>query len=975
MSVKLREFIRQVRASRTAAEERAVVARECARIRTNFREGDSRYRHRDVAKVLFISMLGYPTQFAQVECLKLVASSRFAEKRVGYLGLTLLLDESSEVSMLATNSLKQDLQHTNQYISSLALSALANGASAEVCRSLLPEVEQLLACSNPFIRKKAALAAGKCVRRLGAEIAPRFVSSLPLLVSDRSHGVLLGSCALLFSILEAKPDLRTECRQQLLQPFIKALRTCSSASYAQSAEYDIAGIVDPLLQSRLLRAVASLAEGDAAASAALTDVLAHVATNTDGSKNAGNCVLFECVRAIVSLDTDQGLRVLGLNILGRFLSSREQNLKYVALETLQELLKTDSSAVNRHRDTLLDCLKDGDSSIRRRALEVLFALLSPENIRVLGRELLAFLLVCDKELKPFVASRLARAAETHAPTRRWQFDATLKLLCLAGNYVDDSAGNELLDVVLSTPDLQSYAVHKLFFCLREGSTTSAVLCRAALYCVGEFGELLVAADKSQLLASEKQQQHKSPEDISASALALTSANVVETLTDITKALLKERSEGGPVTGGAAAVAAAEASSASLSSSSVTEALLTCLAKLTTRLPDQHEVLIGLLRKFTTSRCLEVQQRSAEFVALLASPDWADDAGALFGHMPVLQQQQHQKQQRPIGEVCFDVTDLPSDMSPLGDAGDSPASAKKTPAANGTGAALLELEDLLGLADSSPGPQKMSPSSAPPSSGTAAPKMAGSLTNGLDLLADLLGGASISSTQASNQQPAPASAPAAATLSAKPADPFAGLLDLGSPLAAPAPAPAVLSPPAATAPPLSSVFESSLSPISPPPSAAAVDVTDPLALVLNPQPPEAALTADGIAAVHVLQEEGIKVELKCQRGHPGTCEILAEFATEAGSKTLTQFRFEAAVPKYLQLQLEPPTDDVLIPGASPVQQRMRVISCPAGATSGATSPPNASKPLLMKCRVTFLRDGALVQKCANVSSFPSFLLES
>lgn len=179
---------------------------------------------------------------------------------MGYLGLTLLLDESSEVSMLATNSLKQDLQHTNQYISSLALSALANGASAEVCRSLLPEVEQLLGCSNPFIRKKAALAAAKCVRRLGAEVAPRFVPCLPLLASDRSHGVLLGACALLFSVLETNPDLRAECRQQLLQPLAKALKTCSSASYTQSAEYDIAGIVDPLLQSRLLRAVASLAE-------------------------------------------------------------------------------------------------------------------------------------------------------------------------------------------------------------------------------------------------------------------------------------------------------------------------------------------------------------------------------------------------------------------------------------------------------------------------------------------------------------------------------------------------------------------------------------------------------------------------------------------------------------------------------------------------------------------------------------------
>ena len=162
--------------------------------------------------------------------------------------------------MLATNSLKQDLQHTNQYISSLALSALANGASPEVCRSLLPEVEQLLSCSNPFIRKKAALAAARCVRRLGEEAASRFVTALPLLAGDRSHGVLLGACALLFALLDTQPNLRAECRQQLLLPLSKALRSCSSASYPQSAEYDIAGIVDPLLQSRLLRAVARLAE-------------------------------------------------------------------------------------------------------------------------------------------------------------------------------------------------------------------------------------------------------------------------------------------------------------------------------------------------------------------------------------------------------------------------------------------------------------------------------------------------------------------------------------------------------------------------------------------------------------------------------------------------------------------------------------------------------------------------------------------
>ena len=57
MSIKLRELIRSIRACKTAAEERAVVARECALIRTAFKEDDNQFRHRNVAKLLFIHMM------------------------------------------------------------------------------------------------------------------------------------------------------------------------------------------------------------------------------------------------------------------------------------------------------------------------------------------------------------------------------------------------------------------------------------------------------------------------------------------------------------------------------------------------------------------------------------------------------------------------------------------------------------------------------------------------------------------------------------------------------------------------------------------------------------------------------------------------------------------------------------------------------------------------------------------------------
>lgn len=68
MSLRLRDLIKAVRGAKTAAEERSIIQKEAAMLRTEFSKDSPVNRQRNIAKLLYMNTLGYPTKWGQMEC-------------------------------------------------------------------------------------------------------------------------------------------------------------------------------------------------------------------------------------------------------------------------------------------------------------------------------------------------------------------------------------------------------------------------------------------------------------------------------------------------------------------------------------------------------------------------------------------------------------------------------------------------------------------------------------------------------------------------------------------------------------------------------------------------------------------------------------------------------------------------------------------------------------------------------------------
>ncbi|CAK8537020.1 unnamed protein product [Lathyrus sativus] len=863
---RLRDMIRAIRACKTAAEERGVVRKECAAIRASINENDQDYRHRNMAKLMFIHMLGYPTHFGQMECLKLIASPGFPEKRIGYLGLMLLLDERQEVLMLVTNSLKQDLNHTNQYIVGLALCALGNICSAEMARDLAPEVERLLQFRDPNIRKKAALCSIRIIRKV-PDLAENFINPATSLLREKHHGVLITGVQLCTDLCKTSTEALEHIRKKCTDGLVKTLKDLANSPY--SPEYDIAGITDPFLHIRLLKLLRVLGEGDVDASDSMNDILAQVATKTESNKVAGNAILYECVQTIMSIEDNGGLRVLAINILGRFLSNRDNNIRYVALNMLMKAVTADAQAVQRHRVTILECVKDLDASIRKRALELVYVLVNETNVKPLVKELVDYLEVSDLDFRGDLTTKICSIVAKFSPEKIWYIDQMLKVLSEAGNFVNDEVWYALIVVISNASELHGYTVRALYRAFQT-SAEQETLVRVTVWCIGEYGDMLV--NNVGMLDIEE-------------PITVTESDAV----DVVEIAIKRHA-----------------------SDLTTKAMaLVALLKLSSRFPSCSKRIEEIIVQLKGNLELELQQRAIEFNSVIAKHQ--NIRSTLVERMPVLDEATF------IGRRAGS---LPGATST--------ATAPSLNLPNGVAKPAAPLVDLLDLSsDDVPVPS----------------------SSGSDFLHDLL---SVDLSPASQQS-------GTVQASKSGTDVLLDLLSIGSPSTqGSSSAVDILSSSISNKTSISPLDD--LSPLSLSLSSKATSNAGPMMDLLGGISSSPAAENNGPVYPSVTAFESSFLRLTFsftkQPENPQTTSIQATFMN-LSSNTYTDFVFQAAVPKFLQLHLDPASGNTLpAAGNGSITQTLKV-----------TNSQHGKKSLVMRIRIAYKVNGKDTLEEGQISNFP------
>ncbi|CDW83693.1 ap-2 complex subunit alpha-2-like [Stylonychia lemnae] len=503
-------FIGDIRNCQNKDQEEKTVYREMAKIRGKFQNralsGYDKMKY--TWKLIYMYILGYDVDFGHEESLNLINAPKISEKCTGYIATGIMLNEKSDQRVFerVINAIKVDLTCGNQICEALALATVGNIGSVELATQL-DEIVIHKAFSEDRsipkqVRKRALLTLLSFFKRNRASYnQEKWLRGFKFLLTFDDMGVLLSLYSLILGTIQV---MGRQGYEDIVPILIEKISHMNSSAYNnQQQGYYYYQTICPWLQIKIFKILQLFPPpSDNGHQQKINEVLLQIIQKTEVTKNVNknnsdHSILFEAFNLTIHYRqaASETLRKNIQHMLDKFISVKEPNIRYLALETMCKLVQSSSNnqfKIQGHLQTIITSLRDQDISIRRRALDLMFSMCDSRIAGEVVNELLDYLQENDYELQEEMVLKIAILAEKFAENLNWYIDVIIKLIEFAGDYVGEDIWFRVAQIITGfgqaepNVNLQKYAALKMFDIMSMPSLHETMV-KVGAYVLSEFG--------------------------------------------------------------------------------------------------------------------------------------------------------------------------------------------------------------------------------------------------------------------------------------------------------------------------------------------------------------------------------------------------------------------------------------------------------------------------------------------------------
>uniref|UniRef100_A0A8C4UK45 AP-3 complex subunit delta-1 n=1 Tax=Falco tinnunculus TaxID=100819 RepID=A0A8C4UK45_FALTI len=473
-----------VRGIRNHKEDEAKYISQCIdEIKQELKQDNIAVKANAVCKLTYLQMLGYDISWAAFNIIEVMSASKFTFK------VSSLCNYNCTSQAVSLLYLTNDLSSPNQYDTGVALTGLSCFVTPDLARDLANDIMTLMSHTKPYIRKKAVLIMYKVFLKYPESLRPAF-PRLKEKLEDPDPGVQSAAVNVICELARRNPK-----NYLSLAPLFFKLMTSSTNNWVLIKIIKLFGALTPLeprLGKKLIEPLTNLIHRYVCKCCFLHLGVVKVLISLSSGMPNHSASIQLCV---------QKLRIL--------IEDSDQNLKYLGLLAMSKILKTHPKSVQSHKDLILQCLDDKDESIRLRALDLLYGMVSKKNLMEIVKKLMIHV---DKaegttyrdELLTKIIDICSQSNYQYITNFEWYISILVELTRLEGTRHGHLIAAQMLDVAIRVKAIRKFAVSQMAMLLDNAhliasNTQRNGICEvlyAAAWICGEFSEHLEEANQT-----------------------------------------------------------------------------------------------------------------------------------------------------------------------------------------------------------------------------------------------------------------------------------------------------------------------------------------------------------------------------------------------------------------------------------------------------------------------------------------------